>query len=207
MRGILLAATAALAGAAPSLAQANTISERGGWLIGKGDDLCMMTMEYEGPGESTLTLGKFIDGDLALIIGNDNWSARANTEYPLKLMFDDGTWYSTEAALGTAGGGQRGLITHVDPDFERHFRARTTLYVFLRDRRIDQLSLSGSAVALDAVNRCLVTVRAEIEAARKERERWEHLPHDPFATAKPAIPAGPRGPLPRGNAGAWVGAN
>lgn len=42
--------------------------ERGGWSIVASDDGCAMSMEYEGDGQTTVLLGKDIDGSLFISV-------------------------------------------------------------------------------------------------------------------------------------------
>lgn len=180
-------------------AQAATFSEtRGGWEIGGGDDSCYMAMEYEGPGETLLLFIKYADGQIGSAISNYGWSAEKGVGYPISYVLN-GVEFGGAEATGTSGSGRNGFISLFQPDFETHFRRGSTLHVYLKDERIDQLSLAGTAVALDALNRCLVEVRAEIAAIKREQERWSHLPKDPFAQRKPPSEA-----QPRGNQASWV---
>lgn len=173
--------------------QAATFSEtRGGWAVGGGDDSCYMAMEYEGPGATTLVLVKYANGQIGSSIVNYGWSAEKGARYQVSYVVNDVTFGGAEA-IGTSDAGRSGFMSLFKPDFETHFRRGSMLHVYLKDERIDQLSLAGTAVALDALNRCLIGVRAEIAATKREQERWSHLPKDPFAQRKPPSEAQPRG--------------
>jgi len=56
-------------------------STRGDWDIFHADDNCGMTMEFEGPGATRLTLTKFAEGTLGTLVSNANWSAEKEAEY------------------------------------------------------------------------------------------------------------------------------
>ncbi|WP_374786311.1 energy transducer TonB [Paenochrobactrum gallinarii] len=75
--------------------------------------------------------------------------------------------------------------------------------VYLSSREIDKLSLSGTAAGIGLLNSCVNRVVAQLAAERREREKWEYLPKDPFASQ---LPPGPKPATPRSNPGSWVSA-
>ncbi len=181
----------------PVQAQASEFfAERGGWTVMQSDDSCTMGMEYAGPGSTSLLLMKSLDGGLTVGVQNANWSAKDDAEYDITLMVDE-TSFGGGKSFGYGGYKSRGFMTLLAPEFEAVFGAGDSLHVFLGSERIDQLSLDGTAGALEQVNRCLVKLRAIGDAAKREKARWEHLPADPFASTVPAPPTGPRNPIPQ----------
>lgn len=113
----------------------------------------------------------------------------------------DRTGFSGGLAVGVVNAGQKGFVTGVIDDFEAKFASGSTLYVYLGDKLIDQLSLEGTAAAVESMRRCNRIVSAELAEARRERERYAHLPEDPFAAARsamsPAPTGGARQPIPK----------
>lgn len=66
------------------------------------------------------------------------------------------------------------------------------------DTLVDSLALKGSAAAISMVDRCLNAMRAVQAAGEHERQRFAHIPDDPFAGASTASVAA------RGDASQWV---
>ncbi len=130
-----------LAALVTSPAQADDFSgEYGGWQIGRADDACGMTMGFEGPGETTLTLVRYQDGSVATSITNLNWSAKKGEKYKVAYMLN-GSAYSGDG-LGTSDYARAGFLSKFGSDFAADFTKGATLYVFLDDKLIDQLSLA-----------------------------------------------------------------
>lgn len=149
----------------------------GTWPVFRYADSCSFGDDFEGPGEPFLMFTKYADGGSILGVTNENWSAKKGEEYEVTFLLD-GVSY-TGKSYGVAGG----FAIRMPSDFERHFSAGNSLSVFLGDELelIQKFSLKGTAVAVAALNRCLAGVHARLAAEKRERERWEHLPKDPFA--------------------------
>jgi hypothetical protein len=64
------------------------------------------------------------------------------------------------------------------------------MVIRLNEAIIDDLSLRGTAAALQTLNRCYARLQARLEAERREKARWAELPRDPFAP-KLNIPTSP----------------
>ena len=91
---------------------------------------------------------------------------------------------------------------NVSSEFEADFAKAGTLYVLLDGKKIDQLSLAGTTVALSSLNTCLARLRTALAAKQREEARWADLPTDPFKAAVPqSVPNLP--PVPLGP-GMWV---
>jgi periplasmic protein TonB len=159
---------------------ADYIGEFGGWEVGRAEDGCLAQMEYEGPGATQVTVKKFVTNNFRVLVTNYNWSARQDEAYQVTFWLN-GTDYSGNV-LGARGSGRSGFVAKFDNDLEGDFTKGSSLHIYLDDQQIDQLSLEGTAVAMQAVNRCLVKVRTEMTAAERERSRYAHLPTDPFAS-------------------------
>lgn len=182
--------------------------EHGGWVVGATDSSCGMTMEYEGPGATALTLLKDTTGEIIVGVTNSNWSAEADEKYDISFLLND-TAYGGGTAVGYKNGYRNGFMLGLDRSFEEDFRKGATLWVFLGETKIDQLSLVGSNVAFQALNRCLRVVKAEKDDQAREAARWEDIPKDPFAIGKsaPIITSGATPPRPLGSPARWVTAN
>jgi protein TonB len=190
----VFAAVAALS-AMPASAE-EYVGEFGGWYVARADEACGMTMDFEGPGETTFTLLKFPDGTVTTSISNMAWSAKKDDRYEVSYLVN-GTAYSG-SGLGINDYVKSGFMSKFDPEFAEDFAKGSSLHVYLGEQQIDQLSLDGSAAALAAVDRCLRKVRADLAAAAREKARYAHLPEDPFAGAPVQAPSvdGPRGASP-----------
>lgn len=185
-----LAGIGALAGAAvavPTHAQEFEFAEeRGGWTIVAADKACSMSMEFEGPGATDFALIRDVEDDRIIVaVTNINWSATKGHEYDVSL-FIDREGYGGGKAIGYVSGIRRGFLTAVAKSFEASFAQGDTLYIFLGDQEIDRLSLDGTAVAVESLNRCVRKKAATLAAAKREKERFDHLPKDPFAAPAPA---------------------
>ncbi|MEZ5743511.1 MAG: energy transducer TonB [Sphingomonadaceae bacterium] len=136
-------------------------------------------MEYEGPGATSLTYIKWANGDRSLMLTNSGWTAKAGMPYNVTYSLD-GVSFSG-GSVGATVSYKSGFFAKFNDEFETHFARGATLWVYLDEELIDQLSLNGSAIALKSVNRCLASVREKIIAAQREKERWSHIPKDPFS--------------------------
>lgn len=176
---LLLSVIASLSFPGPSSAL-DFYEERGGWSIVGDTSSCIMLMDYEGPGATQVSIIKWPDRDgIGIGVTNTNWTAKKNEEYEVAFVLN-GVEYGGRS-FGTADYPRAGFLTLMSPSFERHFAEGSSLHIYLSEQRIDQLSLAGTAVAIASVNRCIAAAKAELAADRRERERWEHLPKDPFA--------------------------
>lgn len=178
--------------------------ERGGWEISAGDTACGMSMEYEGPGATVLTLAKFTDDGIAISVTNYRWTAKANEKYDVSYVLNGEVWGGKDSN-GHVSGSRRGFSAFFNSGFEKDFAAGASIHIYLGDQKIDQLSLEGTSIALASVNKCLRGLRAEIATEQREKARWEHLPKDPFATESTQNSAGSlaKPPRPLGSYGNW----
>lgn len=168
---------------------AELFAKHGSWEIVKSEDSCSAASSFEGPGSTELIVMKFPNGEMGTLVTNLNWSAKDDEIYQVTFVLN-GTGYSGNAR-GTSDYVRSGFVTKFGSEFGRDFAQGSSLQIFLREQRIQHLSLAGTAAAMQAVERCLVRVRAEIAAAQRERARFADIPRDPFASPPPAaIPAG-----------------
>lgn len=167
-------------------AQARYEDSQSGWIIVGDEESCGMGSDFEGPGNTFLTFHKYLDGKTGLTVSNANWSAKKDTIYPISYVLN-GVKFSGGISRGS-GTRDPGFVSIMGTEFEHNFAAGHTLHIYLDDQKIDQLSLAGTSAALASVNRCLAGLRMRLAAEQRERERWAHLPKDPFA--RPTTAAG-----------------
>lgn len=178
----LLSASAALACAMLSLpATARDWPDTAGWTISESDDFCLMSMDYEGPGDSTLVIGLYGDGRIIIANVNYSWSAEKGRPYPEISFHLNGRSYSG-TALGVDILGKKGFAMNFGSEMLTDIAAASAVHVYKGDTLVDRLTLAGSAAALAVTKRCLASVRAKLAAAEREKRRWSDLPKDPFAS-------------------------
>jgi hypothetical protein len=153
---------------------------------------CFMREEFDGPGESRLTLGRSLDKpDIVwMIVDNQNWSTKDGVDYEgVRFDFDNG-FYDREAR-GTVERLYHGLISGFPAaGLLQTFAKAKRLYVYRDGKIFDQLNLEGSALAEAAFDKCWVYLVADDRAKSRERNRWNHIPRDPFATETEVAPVG-----------------
>ncbi|MDF2495081.1 energy transducer TonB [Sphingomonas sp.] len=193
---ILLAIAAMTLTASPALAR--DWPTTAGWEILEGGDYCAISSEFQGKGETELTVAKRLDGDVVLIVTNYGWSAKKDASYELTFHVD-GKEYGGGKAIGIGESyGRKGFATKFSADFASSLSAGSGLKIYMGDTLVDSLNLSGSRAAFGTVDRCLAAKRAIAAAAERERQRFAHIPDDPFTGAS----AGPT--PPRGNPADWI---
>ncbi|WP_230781583.1 hypothetical protein [Sphingomonas sp. Leaf37] len=158
--------------------------DAGGFEIHEGDEFCYLWSEYQGPGESVLSLALRRDKGVMLMVLNDGWSAVEGKEYKDLSFRLDGVSYDGGLAKGTANAGKRGFIQPMNEDFLPHFVRSTYLHVYKGEKLIDRLTLEGSAAAVSAVQRCLAHVDGLRRGEERERKRYEDIEKDPFANSQ-----------------------
>lgn len=169
-----------------------------GWMIRVENGLCYMATVYTDG--TVLRLGGNTDvaSDGALLyvaVGNANWSPiEDGKEYPITFDFDAGRSRWTDAAEGMARNGFYYLRSKTSrAEFLDDVRRMRTLQIYFENRRVLNLKLDGSGLALKELAGCQNYVDRTLEAATQ--------PKDPFAPSTPAIkPASPLNeprPLPK----------
>lgn len=165
----------------PLPATARDWPETAGWEISESDDFCLMSMEYEGPGDSTLAIGLYSDGRIIVANVNYSWSAEKGRPYPDVSFLLNGKSYSG-TAVGVDILGKKGFAMKFGSEILADIAAAPAVHVYKGDALVDRLKLTGSAAALVVTRRCLASVRAKLAAAEREKQRWSDLPRDPFAS-------------------------
>lgn len=189
--------------AAASVAAADFYEERGGWEIGAGDTGCALSMDYEGPGATSVMLLDDLDNGLFLIVANYGWSSKEREKYNISLALDADI-YGGASAIGARHRSRNGFLIKLDPEFKRDFAKGSSLHVYLDDRLIDRLSLAGTGVALASLERCMALVRRERSAEEREKRRWADLPTDPFSGPAALADGKAQAPEPRVSPANWA---
>lgn len=168
----------------PSLASARDWPRTAGWEIVDGDDYCALTSEFEGKGDTELSVAKYLDGHAMVIVTNFQWSAKKDQQYDLDFVLGDKA-FGGGASIGVSESyGRKGFASRFPADFIPAFAAASGFKIYMGDMLVDSVNLSGSAAALQTVERCLQAKRAVQAAAERERRRFSHIADDPFAGAK-----------------------
>lgn len=179
MTALALAAALAAGGA-----QARDWPSAGGWDLGEAETACGMMMDYEGEGETTLIVLLGVDGEVGLTLTNYNWSTEEGRVYEDFAYHLSDASYSGGKALGVKADYKKGVVTRFSGEFLKSLAASPYLHIYRGETLVDQLSLKGSSAALAVVRRCVATVAAERAAAQREKDRFSHIPKDPFANGE-----------------------
>jgi hypothetical protein len=141
-----------------------------------------MTRSYQGPGGTEMTVLRYTDETLRIMITKAGWSARQGKSYDISYVLN-GTVYGGAQAVGTAEKGRSGFVSTFVAGFAEDFAKGSILQVRLGDREIERLSLNDSGAAMALVDQCLAPVRAATAESDREQSRRAQLPKDPFASA------------------------
>ena len=204
MRLPFLAATVALTAVNP--AQARDWPDADGWSIGEGTEYCGMKQEYEGKGDTELLLLLGFDGDVVISVKNSDWSPIDGQKYDLEFYLN-GTGYGGGSAVGDADEYKKGFISTFGSNFAQDFAGGSSLAIYRGDTLVDKLSLRGSAAGMAMVRRCVAALKADRDAAARERARFAHIADNPFAveqTAEEKAKFGEPKPQPRTSPAAWL---
>jgi TonB family protein len=185
-QGWLWSGALALLGLTCTDALARDWPETAGWTIVEGETYCGMSLEYEGKGETELTVGKFLDGSALLLITNDAWSAKKDQLYDLEFFVGDEVFSGGQSRGVGESYGRKGFATKFESSFFKAFAAGSGLKIYMGETLVDSLQLKGSAAAMVTVDRCLASVRGVNDAAERERRRFAHITDDPFAKSTAA---------------------
>jgi len=198
------AAAAMFAAVAP--AYARDWPDAGGWTVVEGNDFCGMSSEYEGKGDTELLLMVDLDDDVIVSVKNSGWSPVDGQKYDLDFYLN-GTSYGGGSAVGDADGYRKGFIAKFGGDFAQDFAGGTSLAIYRGDTLVDKLSLRGTAAGMAMVRRCLAAVKADRDAAAREKARFAHIADNPFAveqTDEEKAKFGTKKPEPRSNPATWL---
>ncbi|WP_241659843.1 energy transducer TonB [Sphingomonas glacialis] len=175
-----------------------------GWEVFEGDDFCGLALDYEGKGETRLTVAKMTDGSAAMAVTNYGWSAKKGEIYDLE--FHVGTQaFRGGKSVGTGESYERrGFVTKFGADFFPAFASASSLKVYKGDTLVDSLRLQGSGAALRVVDQCVGNLRAVKASQERERQRFASIPDDPFATGRHTAGDASKASPARGNPADWI---
>ena len=204
--GILIAA-ATMASMSSVPAYSKMWQSPGGWEIHDDDDNCAVFRQYEGKGATNLLVILFAAGGSAASLTNTAWSSSKDEEYELSWEVNGNVYRGSAFGLGEKFEERKGFGGKFGDEFVDDIARGSSLDIYRGDIVVDQLRLDGSGSAIAIAKRCLQTVRANITAAEREKQRFEHIPDDPFAgeaTKEEAAKQANDPPRPLGSPGAWV---
>lgn len=176
-----------------SSAQASNWGSFSDWDVtgDESDHTCNLGREFEGPGDTVMGLfANAEDRSVTMFILNYNWSIKKGDTPRIGIRLDnvlnglyDGKGYGFSSD-GRNGFGLKFASLAVLGDF-----AEATGVKFFKlegegneekATTIDYLDLDGTAAAVGALRRCLSHQEGLIRAAQRERDRWKHIPKNPF---------------------------
>ncbi|PZQ56249.1 MAG: hypothetical protein DI555_06445 [Novosphingobium pentaromativorans] len=179
-------AASAVYGLVPATAQAAYQPETSGWSI-RGDVTgCSMSMQFDGPGETALSLSKTLDGEVSITLTNTNWSTVRGQSYDLTYFFG-GEAVSSSRSEGIVASTVRRGFKATFTDVEQAFAKSADLVVLKPGSIVDRLTLTGSSAALEQLNRCLLEIADRRLVSAIEEVKFADIARDPFA-------GGPRDP-------------
>ncbi|WP_332716095.1 hypothetical protein [Pelagibacterium mangrovi] len=159
----------------------------GNWTIAVDttlDNSCFALTVFEG--DTYLRLGLNVTEAMLpyyMILGNPSWrSIEEGKDYELTLQFDNApAWTAT--AVGTYMGDLPSLMLQAaEFDFIDEFARKHTLQITFMGRRVDSLSLSGSARATQELATCQIAMdRTGLPSTDPFETRPASAPKDPFA--------------------------
>lgn len=180
MRAYYLA-LATMVALVPVSAHARDWPETAGWSIFEGADHCGIAMEYEGKGATELLVGLNVEGKVFALLTNTGWSASKEETYEIQWVVNGMEYSGTSSGYGDTYESRKGFGGKFGADFFDDLAKGSNLRIYRGDTLIDQLSLSGSGAAVTVAKRCVQTVKARLAAEEEERQRFSHIPDDPFA--------------------------
>lgn len=186
----LLAATAMLIGPVPAQ-DTREWSQVGHWSIAVDPTLnnsCFALNEYDDG--TVLRIGLDLsedDGIWYIMFGNDRWqSIEAGSDYDVSLKFDrEAEWNAVASGIDMGGGVNFLYVFGSDVNFFDEFVRKNTLKLFYDGSTIAQLSLSGSARAINAMLECQEAQEAappaDPFAGKTKKKSGSNVGADPFA--------------------------
>lgn len=177
---------------APAVAHARTWPETGGWAISQGSDFCVMSNEFEGPGDSEVHLSMYREGPILLGVFNSNWSSKEGEVYEDIAAVMGDAQYGGSKAVGMDLDGKSGFAIKLSPSMVEDMAAARSIRLYKGETSMDHLNLTGTSAAIAMTRRCLAVVKAdhaalerdaaaERAAAERERQRYSGIAKDPFA--------------------------
>lgn len=141
----------------------------------------LMKDSYEGAGSSRLMMFRYLEYSdrVVVVVDNYNWSTVKDKEYEVKYHLGD--FYYDRTAMGTEDSIRKGLMAMFPADdFLPTFAKADGFKITRGDTTVDNLSLTGSGGAVEAFNRCWQYLRADQSVKQAKRDKFKHIPKDPF---------------------------
>lgn len=186
-------------------ASARSWPDAGGWDIVESDDSCYVSSEFEGKGDTQLTLVIYPDGQALAFMTNTGWTAKTGEEYVMSWVLNGSSYTGPNIGSGKEYDSRKGFGAKFGADFVGDFGKAADLRVYRGSVLVDQLSLVGSGAAVAMGRRCAAHVQASIAAVEREKKRLAHIADDPFAgpsaSGRDRLAANA---APRGSPGSWV---
>lgn len=159
------------------------------WDIEKSENGCLAHQIFEGQGSTNLGIKLEIDGTLALVVNNQNWSTVDRQLYPEISASVNGSRYFGTGTVGRRVDGRGGFVMTLPTQFLSDFAQGRTLTLTNGNIIVDELNLGGSAAATMDLYKCVDAMRREFDATERERQRLAHIPVDPFSSPTDTPPS------------------
>ncbi len=154
-----LIALAAVSILIPAVVQAREWGSVAGWTISPGKQSCGMYAQQRGGTMTDALFLKRLDGSIVMQLQNPSWVIPSGSVQRLQYRVDNRTYLGPVSTAAMASNPGHSFIAAFGTDFERELSTGGVLVILLDGRVIDQVSLSGSAAAIDTVQSCLNELR------------------------------------------------
>lgn len=168
---------------APSYAHARSWPRTAGWEVIEDATSCAIWQDFEGKGSTELLVVLHVDGTASAALSNTGWSTADNEDYELSWIVNGSTYSGTAFGIGKSYEVRKGFGAKFSGEFIDDIAKGSSLGVYRGDVVVDELSLAGTGAAIAMAKRCLQSIKADMAAAERERQRFAHIADDPFATA------------------------
>jgi TonB family protein len=161
-----------------------------GWAISPGKQSCGMYAQARDGSMTDAVFLKRLDGSIVMQLQNPSWNIPTANVKRIQFRVDNQVYLGPVSVTTTLTNPQRNIIAAFGSDFERELKSGSVLALMLDGRVIDQISLSGSAVAIVTVQNCLNDLRSGKTTETQTGAGFASLP------AKP--------PVPTNNPSEWI---
>lgn len=161
-------------------ANARDWPDSGGWNVFELSRGCAVHQEFEGKGDTELLLSLDTDQEVIVLVSNSNWSVKDGEKFEVDWLLN-GVSYTGNSVGSTSTDGKKGFGGKFDAKFLNDFSAASGLRMMREGTLIDNLSLSGTSVAVPMLKRCVAAKAAQDAADYKRDHQFDHIPTDPFA--------------------------
>jgi TonB family protein len=158
IRRFLIALTAISALISAS-AQAREWGSVAGWTISPGRQSCGMYSQQRGGTMTDALFLKRLDGSIVMQLENPSWKIPASSISRVQYWVNNRNYIGPVSATDVPNNPGRGLIAAFGSEFENELSSGTILILVLDGRPVDQVSLAGSAAAIDTLKSCLNELR------------------------------------------------